>query len=127
MANKTLVVVSNHPVDKWDDTQLQGWDDISYIPHPIIPATMTGVEIDKLVIEVMDKIMLAIDLTNVSNTYFCIQGDYSFVFRLWKEIEYSLCVNDEQFVFPTTDRKVVETIKDGVTVKETIFKFVQWR
>ena len=37
---KKLLVISNHPVEKWSDEQKEGWDVIEYIPFPNIPATM---------------------------------------------------------------------------------------
>ena len=129
MANKTLIVMSNHPVDNWEQAQTAGWDTIHYLPHPMISADMTGKDLDKLVLKETLAIIDKVDINNVANTYFCIQGDYSFCYRIWKEIEFSLNINSEQFVFPITERKVINTaIKpDGSYTKETVFKFAQWR
>ena len=129
MANKTLLVVSNHPVEKWEEAQKRGWDDIVYIPHPPIDARLSNRELDKLVLNTMEIIKEAPDIQNIDNTYFCIQGDYGFTYRLQREIEYCFYIHPEQFVFPTTERTIINTTinADGSFVKETVFRFIQWR
>jgi len=125
---KILIVVSNHPVAKWESEQLKGWDHVLYTPHPIVPPDMTARELDKLVVDFMqESILPCIDLLHIDEYYFCIQGDYGFTFRVQQEILSDLYVDYEKFVFPTTERKVVEVLVNGVVVKNSEFKFVQWR
>jgi len=111
---KKLLVISNHPVDKWSDEQKAGWDVIDYIPFPNISPTMSKND----VIDIADDLVERISQEFPEHTV-TIQGEFSLTCAVVSRLSNS----GKEPVFPTTERKVVE--KDGM--KTSIFEFVKWR
>jgi len=109
-----LLVISNHPVNKWSDKQKEGWDVIEYIPFPNIPATMSKNDVLDLADGLVSQIIRDYQEHTVS-----IQGEFS----LTCSVVCRLANAGRKIVFPTTERVVEE--KDGV--KTSTFKFVRWR
>lgn len=121
---KILVVVSNHNPNQWAVEQKEGWDDIVYFQFPNIPASATRDDVKKLVTEYIEKIEKA--LHNKQDVYFCIQGEYLFTILLINKLLDHFSI--DKFIFPTTERCVVEIQKeDGSVEKISRFKFVRWR
>jgi len=109
-----LLVISNHSIDKWDDSQKLGWDIIDYIPFPNIPASMTK---DK-VIDIADDLCCKI-VRDYPEHIITIQGEFSLTCAVTSRLSNA----GREPIFPTTERIVEE--KDGVKI--SVFKFVQWR
>ena len=118
----SILVISNHPTEKWSDEQKKGWDIIDYIPFPNVPATATFEEVVNLSIPLLKEIGKWKNLHGKGKI--SIQGESTLSTIL-------LTVIKEQegwcFAFPTTERQVVEEVKDGKTVKKSVFHFVRWR
>lgn len=118
---KNLLVISNHPPEKWEDEQKRGWDKIDYVPFPNIPPSCSMEEVYK---------SFAIPLAGKIGEWMrenpegkvCLQGDFSLCYAIWRSIE------DLIFTFPTTERVVEERkLEDGRIEKTYHFKFVRWR
>ena len=109
-----LLVISNHPPDKWSDDQKQGWDVIDYIPFPNITASLSK----DAVIDLADDLICQIAQDFPEHTV-TIQGEYSLTCSVISRLSNA----GREPIFPTTERVVEE--KDGV--KTSTFKFVQWR
>jgi hypothetical protein len=124
---KYLLVISNHNPDKWSENQKQGWDRIEFHPFPNIPADISSAEvIENFATPICQKIGEFYSKCDEQGAdgYVTIQGEFS----LCKAVFDALHGEDVRFVFPTTERKVVETQNpDGTTTKTAIFEFVQWR
>jgi hypothetical protein len=124
---KKLLVVSNHPPEKWSPEQRAGWDEIQYIPFPNVPATATRKEVQKMA----DKLEREID--SIIN----LDPDDRTTWGIWKvsiQGESCLCAElimkfaPEDIVFPTTERVSVEIDKGSGIIEKTVqFKFVRWR
>jgi len=127
MRSKHLLTISNHAPEKWSDKQKQGWDKIEFYPFPNIPADISSAEvIVNYATPICQKIGEFYNNCDVENAegYVNIQGEFS----LCKAVFDALHGENVRFVFPTTERKVVETQNpDGTTTKTAIFEFVQWR
>jgi len=124
---KHLLVISNHAPEKWSDKQKEGWDKIEFHPFPNVPADAST---EQIILNYATPICQKIGefYTNCDNEnaigYVSIQGEFS----LCKAVFDALHGEDVEFVFPTTERRVVETQNaDGTTTKTAIFEFVQWR
>lgn len=123
---KKLLVISNHAPEKWGESQRAGWDEISYIPFPNVPANMDTAGVIELATQLCGKIGEFYNRCDGQNAegYITIQGEFS----LCKAVFDALYGEDVKFVFPTTERKAVETLNpDGTTTKTAIFEFVRWR
>jgi len=124
---KCLLVISNHSPDKWDGKQKEGWDKIEFHPFPNVPADASQkqviLEYATPICQKIGEFYANCDKINATG-YVSIQGEFS----LCKAIFDALHGENVKFVFPTTERKVVETLNpDGTTTKQSIFEFVQWR
>lgn len=125
---KVLVVVSNHPPERWAPEQKASWDEIIYIPHPEVDPRLSKDEVYSLVEDVYYKIRKTVaPLATEADIYFNVQGEYAFTFLLL-HLLYSEGVDVNKFVWPTTERVTEEKIQpDGTVVKTQVFKFVRWR
>ncbi|MEM4134328.1 MAG: hypothetical protein QXV73_03950 [Candidatus Micrarchaeia archaeon] len=115
-----LLVISNHPPERWAEEQKEGWDRIDYIPFPQVPATASFEQ----VVEIATPLARAIGewLSQNPDGKVCLQGEFTLCYILFRSID------DYIFVFPTTERVVEERQKaDGSTEKIATFKFVRWR
>src|SRR5690606_17331938 len=99
---KKLLVISNHPVDKWSDEQKAGWDVIDYIPFPNVPASMSK----DTVIDLADDLFCRIKKNYPDHTV-TIQGEFSLTCAVVARLSNS----GREPIFPTTERIVEE--KDG--------------
>lgn len=120
--SKKLLVISNHEPSKWSDGQREGWDDIQYYPFPNVSpqketAEIIADEVSKICGEI-GRFYSTCD-GDKSEGFVTLQGEFTVCFYVFK----SLQDEDVKFIFPTTERKVVE--KDGA--KTSIFEFVKWR
>jgi hypothetical protein len=119
---KRLLVISNHAPDKWDNDQKKDWSEIQYFPFPNVDPhkgnreIITG-EVATICAEI-GRFYSACD-EDGNEGYVTLQGE----FTVCKGVFDALHDDDVHFVFPTTERKVVE--KDGI--KTSVFEFVQWR
>ena len=111
---KKLLVISNHPVAKWDDSPKMGWDVIDYIPFPNIPAAMPKEKVIDLADDLFSNIVREYPEHTVT-----IQGEFS----LTCAVVSRLSLSGREVIFPTTERVTVE--KDGNKI--STFTFVQWR
>ena len=117
-SEKDLLVISNHPPDRWSEEQKVGWDTIDYIPFPNVPPTSSWEDVSTLSIPILNKMQEW--KTKHREGKISIQGEatlVSIVLDVMKNVD-RYC-----FVFPTTERVVEE--KDGK--KTSTFKFVRWR
>jgi len=123
-----LLVISNHPPEKWVDEQKRGWDEIKFIPFPNVPAEASREEVkemgEKLLSEICQLTGWHISASGVDTPEtewrLSIQGESTLTFLV-------LChfrTKEELVIFPTTERVVEE--KEG-GVKISTFKFVRWR
>jgi hypothetical protein len=124
---KNLLVISNHAPEKWSEKQKEGWDNIEFVPFPNVAPDMSSQEmIEKLVTPLCGCIGEFYSRCDEESAkgYVSIQGEFS----LCKAVFDALHGGDINWVFPTTERKVVETQNpDGTITKTAIFEFVQWR
>jgi len=139
---KKLLVISNHPVEKWSDEQKEGWDIIEYIPFPNVSPQLGRQAAKDAAISLLDTIRARIENIEGVSLYRFREYDGDYNLAMWWETvehvpsdwklsiqgEFSLCNElfqrvGEHCVFPTTERVVEE--KDGV--KTSTFKFVRWR
>jgi hypothetical protein len=124
---KRLLVISNHAPEKWSEKQKEGWDKIEFIPFPNVPADMSLADIiGKLTTPICQKIGEFYSRCDEENAkgYVSIQGEFS----LCKAVFDALHGEDINWLFPTTERKTIEKVKeDGSVEKISVFEFVQWR
>jgi hypothetical protein len=115
-----LLVISNHPPEKWEDEQKKGWDKIDYIPFPNVPASWDMKQVIDLATSLCEKI--GEWLNENPDGKVCLQGDFSLCWVIYRSID------DLVFVFPTTERVVEERkTEDGRIEKLYHFRFVRWR
>ncbi|GIW60574.1 MAG: hypothetical protein KatS3mg087_1640 [Patescibacteria group bacterium] len=134
---KKLLVISNHPPEKWAQEQKTGWDEIVYYQFPQVdPAVNCAPVIEDLagVIEQVTGWRVVDTWANgeryapekvfvmhaKSPWFVCIQGDFS----VTAGVAQKFCYAPNRLVFPTTER-VVEEKEDGTKV--SVFQFVTWR
>ena len=118
MSEKDLLVVSNHPPEKWSDEQKKGWDTIDHIPFPNVPPTFSWEDVFTLSIPILNKMQEW--KTKHREGKISIQGEATLVSIV---LDVMKNVDRHCFVFPTTERVVEE--KDGKKI--STFKFVRWR
>ncbi len=123
---KKLLVISNHAPEKWSESQKEGWDSIEYIPFPNIPAESTSAEvIEQYAIPLCGKIGEFYGECDEKGAegYVTIQGEFSLCKAIFDSLH-----GEVKFIFPTTERKVVEiTNPDGSVTKTATFEFIRWR
>lgn len=122
---KKLLVISNHPPEKWEDEQKKGWDETEFIPFPEIDPNASRLDVAEQARNFfVDVIRPRLD---DENQFFCVQGEFTFFFEL-SQIVSLYPSYAKKFVFPTT-RRVVEEQRnpDGSISKVYKFKFVRWR
>jgi hypothetical protein len=124
---KYLLVISNHAPEKWSEAQKQGWNKIEFYSFPNIPADISSAEvIENFATPICQKIGEFYSMCDEEGAegYVSIQGEFS----LCKAVFDALHGEDIRWVFPTTERRVIETTNaDGSTTKTSVFEFVQWR
>ncbi len=124
---KTLINLTNHPSSKWSNKQAEGWDVIVDIPFPVIDPQAPTEEIKDTVNEYLKHLRNIINNTE-GEIYLCLQGEYTFCYELLLKIQSSKDLADIKLAIPTTERKVVEKVKeDGSVEKTTTFDFCRWR
>jgi len=117
-----LLVISNHPPEKWADDQKAGWDVINYIPFPDVPAAESLEEVVDLALPIIDQIRDWRE--GHPDGRVSIQGEFTLTAYLVTAVEKAY---GWVFSFPTTERRVVEEVKDRETVRKAVFCFVRWR
>ena len=113
-----LLVISNHPPEKWSDEQKKGWDTIDYIPFPNVPPTFSFQEVTEMSVSLLEKI--GAWKNEHKEGKISVQGEFTLSSILMSAIQRH---DGWVFTFPTTNRAVEE--KDGK--KTSTFKFVRWR
>ena len=114
-----LLVISNHSVTSWSNDQKRGWDEIIFHPFPNVSPKASVKEVFDMADDLIKKI--ADFIRENPDGKVCLQGEFSLCFVVFKSIDEPI------FVFPTTERVVEEKVIDGKTVKNSVFRFVQWR
>ena len=119
-----LLVISNHPPEKWDDKQRKGWE-IYYLPFPNVPADADEEQVSEMVrklAKICDKFLVLKTVSRKHNEdalpMISIQGEFTLTFSVIYQ------VGVDFFVFPTSERKVKE-LENGK--KLVNFEFVRWR
>lgn len=137
---KKLLVISNHKVENWNESQKRDWDEIVYLPFPSVDpeSSMSDVQdiayslICKIVeitnwklvyLKDMDGLLMKQVVCTDNGWYISVQGEFSLCFEIYRYF----AVYGNRFVFPTTKRESIEQTIDGKTVKKSIFRFVKWR
>ena len=115
---RSLLVISNHPPEKWSDEQKKGWDMIDYIPFPNVPPAFSFGEVVKMSIPILEKI--GEWKKKHESGKISVQGEFTLTSILMSAIRRR---SGWVFTFPTTERVVEE--EDGK--KTSTFKFVRWR
>ena len=119
-----LLVIANHPPEKWSQEQREGWD-IEYVPFPNVPPSASIAEIMPLRNEVVKVIKNWLEANPGGKI--CFQGEFS-LFCYVLECLFKTGIPADSFVFPTTERVVKEREKEDGTVEKTYqFRFVRWR
>ena len=113
-----LLVISNHPPEKWSEEQKKGWDIIDFIPFPNVPPDYSFDEVTEMCLHVLLNAEKWLD--NHKDGKISIQGEFTLTSILLHEIN---MYYGWIFTFPTTERIMEE--KDGI--KTSTFKFVRWR
>lgn len=120
--SKRLLVVSNHDPSKWTEDQRKGWDEIVYYPFPNVdPHKGTNQIIADEVSKICDEIRkFYSSCGDKMQGFVTLQGEFTVCYYVFKSLAHE---EDVKFIFPTTERKAVET--DGI--KTSVFEFVKWR
>lgn len=111
-----IINLSNHPSIKWDEKQLKEariYGDIVDMPFPQISPTSTSEEVDKIVNGYYAKI---VELAPIA---VMVQGEFIFTYRL----VHLLKNNGIMVLASRTERKVKETVENGITKKISEFNF----
>lgn len=123
---KKLLVISNHPPEKWEDEQKKGWDEIEYIPFPEIDPNASRKDVSEMARLFLLQLKKLLDME--PNLYVCLQGEFTFFFEFAYYLFSDFPWYRERFVFPTTQRIVEEQkLPDGSVSKLYKFKFIKWR
>ncbi|MEO0301782.1 MAG: hypothetical protein ABIM98_07415 [candidate division WOR-3 bacterium] len=122
---KKLLVISNHPPEKWEDEQKKGWDKIEFIPFPEVDPNATRESVSEMAR--LFFLQLKSRLDTDPNLFVCLQGEFTFFFEFCYYLSEYPSLR-KRFVFPTTKRVVEEQKNsDGTVSKVYKFKFVRWR
>lgn len=123
---KKLLVISNHPPEKWEGEQREGWDKIEFISFPEISPVATREEVSEMA-RLFFLNVIKPRLDNDENLFICLQGEFTFFFEFCYYLSEYPSLR-KRFVFPTT-RRIVEEQRnpDGSLNKIYKFKFVKWR
>ena len=124
-----LFNISNHPSNGWSNEQRRDWDEIVDISFPNIPAQDGMLEVENAACYIASDVVQSMRNRGIERAFISLQGDYSFCHVFQQQLNFVLddsCNRqlDISFVFPTSERRVVEN-EDG-TITRT-FQFVQWR
>lgn len=117
----TFVNLSNHPSDKWDETQLTAarqYGEIKDLPFPDISVDLDNKKLDKLVEKTLGKIYQTAYPAREITIH--IMGEMTFTFRLVEKLKAAgiRCV-------ASTSERVVQELSDGRKVVQ--FSFVRFR
>lgn len=115
-SEKKMLVITNHPIDKWESAQKAGWE-LTYFPFPNVDPHLNSNDIKLHVDLVIHKILNFVQKN--TNAYVCLQGEFSVCYRVFTNPK----MQKVKFIFPTTERVVVEKGNE----KYSVFRFVQWR
>lgn len=125
---KWLINISNHPSDKWEPEQKQGWDRIIDVPFPKIDPTWDVDTPDFLreLVNIEEQVInVLLEANHKAKVFVMLQGEFSFCYMLFDRLRSGYKLS---FAIPTTDRVVKEVKQpDGTVVKQAQFKFVRWR
>ncbi|WP_028841972.1 hypothetical protein [Thermodesulfovibrio yellowstonii] len=125
---KWLINISNHPSEKWEKEQKQGWDRIIDVPFPKIDPTwdVNTPDFLKELIDVEEQVInVLLEANSKAEVFVMLQGEFSFCYMLFDRLRSR---DRLSFAIPTTDRAVKEARQpDGTVVKQAQFKFVRWR
>ncbi len=117
---RKFVNLSNHKQEMWSDKQLeaaQKWGEIETIPFPAVPADASSEYITNLADELVEKVV------KLEPAVVMCQGEFTLTYELVKRFkERSIPV-----MAACSERRVVEKVVDGVSTKEAVFEFVQFR
>lgn len=121
MTKNVFINISNHPSSLWGEKQrkeAEKFGDITDIPFPAIPSDAPEKYIDEKVREYYEKI------TEYSPECVMCEGEFTFTYGLVTKLR----DDGIKVVAACSEREVEEyTDTDGVSQKNTIFKFVRFR
>ena len=123
-----LINVSNHPSDKWSNTQMQAAHDafgeVSDLPFPQVPACADEKEVYKLVDSYLKAIINILASSDNATNAVMVQGEYTFTYMLVERLR----DRGIKAVNACSERQVVEAVNaDGTTLKHSSFMFVRFR
>lgn len=120
---KALINHTNHPSEKWDEKQKEGWDKIIDVAFPEIPPEASSVEVAEVVKRKMDVILSHAKELKQENyeVYLMLQGEYTYCYLFIRNLSGEWI---DAIAIPTTKR-IVEEKPDGTKVSK--FEFVKWR
>lgn len=118
-----LINLSNHPMDKWDSSQLAAanrYGQIVDLPFPSVDPQATTGEIEKLAESFANKIFELFSSNSKSECAIHIMGELTFCFILVTKLQKAgiICLAS------TTQRQTIDHPNGS---KISVFKFVQFR
>ena len=113
-----LLVISNHPPDRWSEEQRKGWDTIDYVPFPNVDAMADYDDVLDMAMSLFEQIEMWI--VDHEDGRVNIQGEYTLTGMV---VHMAYPSHHWIFTYPTSNRVVEE--KDGKKI--STFKFVRWR
>lgn len=124
-----LFNISNHPSNGWSEQQRRDWDEIIDFPFPNIPAEADMLHVENSACYIASDVVQTMRNRGIDRAFISLQGDYSLCHCFQQQLNFVLDDSrnrqlDISFVFPTSERRVVEN-PDGTIVRT--FQFVQWR
>lgn len=133
MGNEVMVNLTNHPVARWGQAQLDAANTIA--PRgvvdlaggmPLVPPDATRGDVIRLACQIVDRAWAQVcddaghdDL----DVCFAVQGEPTLTYHIVRYAE----VRGWRCFAATTERKAVEVVADGTVTKTSVFEFVQWR
>lgn len=118
-----FINVSNHVSEKWSKEQREAaeqYGTIKDLQFPNINPSLKSEDINKLVDNfIADVLILANEVPEDNQLIVMVQGEFIFTFRLVFELKKA----GIKVVAARSERKVVEKVVDGVTKKDSEFKF----
>jgi hypothetical protein len=122
---RKLINFSNHSSSQWSEKQKAGWNEIVDVKFPAVDPFIDGDQFDELVAESLAKLNEYIENKDV---YLMIQGEFSLCYSLYRILLENPEYNRVKLVIPTSERKLIERVKDDGTYEKTaVFEFVKWR
>jgi hypothetical protein len=123
-----FINISNHPMSKWGEAQMNsarmlGKGVESEIPFPEVDPNANADEVYRLARCVVKRVLEISEDVDASSVYCMVQGEQSLAFK----IILALAGCGISVVVATTKRVSIENEISGEIVKTSVFRFVQFR